>query len=295
MNGSLPTGDLHIGLAGLSLGEAILELPAGVRLEKTFAHVMSPTLLAFAPPPSDGAPHPPPWKSTRSGSGYDVTAQLIIPASAGEHAQDRLEIAMVAVFLLRLWSDPSIIAVALSDLPFSRIADAADGAANIVPLEYRPRAFRLALVDEGKTFDSLSWVAEHFNAARKLVKESPEFRLATSVMNAGQFIEDTALILISLWGALEAIFSPSTSELRFRVSALIASYLNPPGVARLAQQKEIADLYDKRSAAAHGKRKHGNDDVLRTFELLRRVLIAIIRNGKVPTKTELEERLFGNV
>lgn len=112
-------------------------------------------------------------------------------------------------------------------------------------------------------------------------------------MNAGQFVEDTALILVSLWGALEAIFSPSTSELRFRVSALIAAYLNPPGPKRLFDQREIANLYDKRSAAAHGKRKHQGDDVLRTFELLRRVLIAIIRDGKIPTKAELEERLFG--
>jgi hypothetical protein len=295
LSNSLPTGDLHIGLAGLALKDAVIEFPEGVRLEKTYAHVMSPTFLAFAPPPSEGLPHPPPWKSTKGGFGYDVTAQLTIPASLGKRAQDRLEAAMTAVFLLRLWSDPSIVAVALSDLPFSQIADAADAAANIALLEHRPRTFALALVDESKTFESLSWVVEHFNSTRILLKESSEFRLAVSAMNAGQFIEDTALILISLWGALEAIFSPSTSELRFRVSALIASYLNPPGSARLDHQKAIADLYDKRSAAAHGKPKHGGEDVLRTFELLRRVLIAIIRDGQVPPKAELEKRLFGQM
>jgi Apea-like HEPN len=293
MTSSPPVGDLYVGLSGLVIGEAAIEFPGGVRLEKTFAHVMSPILLAFAPAPPDGSPHPPPWKTTRGGFERDITAQLTIPASVGNNADARLEVAMVTVFLLRLWSDPSIIAVALSNLPFAQIAHAADEAAHIMPLEYRPRSFALGLTDESKTFDSLNWVVAHFPAALNLVKESAEFRLAYSAMNAGQFIQDTALILISLWGALEVIFSPSTSELRFRVSALIASYLNPPGSKRIAHQRQIADLYDKRSAAAHGKRKHAGSDVLLTFELLRKVLIAIIREGKVPTKIELEERLFG--
>jgi len=117
--------------------------------------------------------------------------------------------------------------------------------------------------------------------------------LAAHAMSSGQFIEDTALTLISLWGALEAIFSPSTSELRFRVSALISSYLNPPGPQRLAHQKQIAELYDKRSAAAHGKRKHDGNDLLLTFELLRKVLIQIIRDGEMPTRQHLENKLFG--
>jgi hypothetical protein len=177
-------------------------------------------------------------------------------------------------------------------MPFSNIASAPDVAAYIMPLEHRKRSFVLSLQDESRTLASLSWVVENLPSALNLTRKSAEFRLASHAMSAGQFIEDSALILISLWGALEAIFSPSTSELRFRVSALISSYLNPPGSIRMAHQKEIAELYDKRSAAAHGKQKHGGDDVLLTFELLRKVLIQIILDGHVPTKAQLEERLF---
>jgi hypothetical protein len=292
MAGDPLPGTLYIGLSGLLLKDTIIEFPLAVRLERTYAHMMSPITLAFAPAPIDGH-HPPPWKAARGGFGQDITAQLTVPVSAAEDANARLEVARIIVFLLRLWSDPSIVAPAISNMPFSDIACAGDATAYIMPLEHRQRFFALGLQDDSKTLASLTWVVEHLPSALKLAKESAEFRLASHAMNAGQFIEDSALILISLWGALETIFSPSTSELRFRVSALISAYLYPAGPERIAHQKQIADLYDKRSAAAHGKRKHANNDVLLTFELLRKVLIQIICDGQVPTKTQLEARLFG--
>jgi|SRR5712691_1739992 len=82
-----------------------------------------------------------------------------------------------------------------------------------------------------------------------LIGESAEFALAVDALSSGQFVRSSALILDSLWGALEALFSPSTTELKFRVSSLIAAFLEPFGNSRGLQQKQIAKLYDKRSAA----------------------------------------------
>jgi Apea-like HEPN len=292
MTGDPLSGDLYIGLSGLTLEDRVIELPFSAKLEKTYAHLMLPVTLAFKPAPAGGH-HPAPWKAARGGFGQDITAQLTVPSAAGETFTSRFEIARVLVFLIRLWSDPAVLMAALSNMPFAEIAEAADATAYIRELEHRPRAFALGLVDDSKTIASLSWVIENAPSALKLTRESSEFRLAAHAMISGQFIEDTALILISLWGALEAIFSPSTSELRFRVSALISSYLNPPGPNRLAHQKQIAELYDKRSAAAHGKSKHDSDDLVQTFELLRKVLIQIIRDGELPTRQHLENKLFG--
>jgi len=49
----------------------------------------------------------------------------------------------------------------------------------------------------------------------------------------------------------------------------------------------------RRSSAAHGKAQHEENDLLDTFNLLRRVLMDIIDDEKVATKDELEARLFG--
>jgi hypothetical protein len=48
------------------------------------------------------------------------------------------------------------------------------------------------------------------------------------------------------------MFSPARSLLKLRVSALIASYLEPPGASRQLLQQHVARLYDARSVAAHG-------------------------------------------
>lgn len=285
-------GDIFIGLSGLFLTDTQMVFSRGIVLEKTFAHLMSPMTMAFAPP-GPGGYHPAPWRHTRGGFGQDITAQIAIPKSAAISFGERMEIAFTLLFLLRLWSDPSIAMPAIANMPFAEIAKADDGVAHIVSIEHRPRYFELGLVDHSTAIDSLQWVQENFETALRLRKESHEFRLASSAIDAGQFIDNTALVLISLWGALEALFSPSTSELRFRVSALISAYLYPPGEERRDQQKRIASLYDKRSAAAHGKPSHGGDDLLATFELVRKVLIRLIREGKVPTKQMLENTLFG--
>ena len=101
-----------------------------------------------------------------------------------------------------------------------------------------------------------------------------------------------ALTLVSLWGALEALFSPSTSELRFRVSILIASYIHPPGQQRADMQKEVFDLYDKRSAAAHGKPEHNVDRLMQTFNILQRVLMRMIGEKEVHRATNAETSVF---
>ncbi|MGE8676663.1 MAG: hypothetical protein ACN6PB_26750, partial [Achromobacter kerstersii] len=64
------------------------------------------------------------------------------------------------------------------------------------------------------------------------------------------------------------------------------------GKTRSALQKQAAKLYDKRSAAAHGSSKHEPQDLVDSFYLLRDVLIRIINAGNVPTRQELEVRLF---
>ena len=106
-------------------------------------------------------------------------------------------------------------------------------------------------------------------------------------------MRDPSLALVSLWGALENIFSPTKSELRFRLSALIASYLEAPGPKRLELQRHVARMYDARSTPGNGVVEDDAVVLRDTFELLRRVIISIIDRRHVPSKEELEANLFG--
>lgn len=98
---------------------------------------------------------------------------------------------------------------------------------------------------------------------------------------------------MALWSALEALFSPAHTELRFRVTASIATFLEPPGAARLALQKKAAKLYDARSKVVHGAADPQINALVETHDLTKRVLVKIIEDNHVPTREEIEGSLFG--
>lgn len=171
---------------------------------------------------------------------------------------------------------------------------AADNENRFEPLEIESRYFSLE-ASEGTviTPDRLYWVTEHWSTAIELRENHAELRLAMDALDRGQFIPNYALTIVSLWAALEALFSPAKTELRFRVSVLIASYLKEPGKERQKLHKRIMRLYEDRSAAAHGLAKSNPNALLETFELLRQVILKMIGEHHVPSKEELEAALFG--
>jgi hypothetical protein len=101
-----------------------------------------------------------------------------------------------------------------------------------------------------------------------------------------------SLALLTLWGALENLFSPAKQELRFRVSANIASYLEVPGTSRLDLHKKLLKLYDARSTAAHGTGKQLGSALAETQEVVRRVIYKMLETLHVPSKEELDGILF---
>jgi len=290
--GTIFGGDLYAGLSGAELAVSEFDLGGGVRISKTYAHLMAPFLMAFQPAPKGGH-HPAPWKAASGGFSFDVQAELLVPSQLGEKYESTVSVARTILFLLRVGINPAITLPVFSNYAFSTLPLVGESQAKLIPFEVQHRHFPLGIVGGACTGESLKWVAERWSTTHRLSTSNAEFALAVDALDSGQFVQSTALTLVSLWGALEALFSPSTSELKFRVSALIAAYLEPTGEGRLKLQRDVAKLYDKRSAAAHGKPKHTPEDLLATFELLRRVLLAMIDAGAVPTKAKLEELLFG--
>lgn len=284
-------GNLHAGLSDIELQEPSFDLGCGLTLLKTYAHLMAPFLMAFKPAPK-GSHHPAPWKAAQGGSSFDISAELCIPEAIEGEFGSTIEVARTVLFLLRLGVNPATTLPVFANRSFAALPEVEDNETHLFPYEVQPRQFPLGVVGGTATPEAVGWVAERWQVTHKLILESAEFSLAVEAIDSGQFVRQSALALVSLWGALEALFSSSTAELKFRVSALIAAFLEPPGTARHALQKAIAKLYDKRSAAAHGKPKHDAEDLLATFNLLRRVLFEIIDRGEVPSKETLEAALF---
>ena len=281
---------LYAGLAGLKLAGDAFDLGDGIRIEGAFGHLMLPFVMAFKPAPL-GKPHPGPWRAVRGSSGMDMTATLLVPDKIGDASE--WEVARTIVFLLRLGVDPATTVPVLSSHPFAELATMPEHETKISVLETRARAFALIVDQAALGEPQAAWLRERWRKTLELLRSSAEFELAVAAMDAGQFERNTALTMVALWSALEAIFAGDRNELKFRLSTYIASYLEAHGPERAKLQKAIAKLYDKRSAAVHGLPKHSADDVLEVFSLMRAVLMKIIDAGRVPTRLDLETALFG--
>jgi hypothetical protein len=285
--------EVYVGLTSIDVGSDAIDLGQGVLLQRTQARFLAPlTLENLDRTAHETGLRPAYWQF--GAERMDLTAELKLPAPEGGDFAACIERASIIVFTIRLWCDPSVTMPVFADRSFGVLASMeANDRARVAPLEASPRFFALEPVNREGMAAKLEWVQANWTKAEALYRQSQEFRIAADALSAGQFVRNDALALISLWGALEALFSPSTTELKFRVSALMAAYLEAPGRCRLAKQKEIAALYDKRSAAAHGKPRHSSDDLLNTFNLTRSVLLRVIRDEAVPSKQKLEELLFG--
>lgn len=280
---------VYAGLWGLNLsGE--LDLGEGITLRPTYVHVMTNTMLAFSRPERPGTHHPAPWKATSGRYSYDVEAQLCVPATYTRKAR-RLDVVKSLVALLRLYVHPDIRFAVAASRPFAELS----GTTELIvadQLEIHPRHFDFGPITSEGNESRVDWVKQHWQTALDLMENSHEFRLALDVYLSGQFIPNSSMVMVAVWGALEALFVGTKTELRFRVSALLATYMEPRGKARTTFQKKAGQLYDARSSAAHGSSKHERKGLVESFLLLRDVLIKIIEEGKVPTKAELVAKLF---
>ncbi|KSH35499.1 hypothetical protein AO965_02785 [Pseudomonas aeruginosa] len=198
--------------------------------------------------------------------------------------------------MLRLWVDPQISLQVFTQEPISKLKDRAgkDKGGEPAAMLYaqRERHVNIGLINSDRIIESIDWVVDNWSNALELRGSSPEFKLALDTFDNAQSIPNTAMMLVSIWGALEAIFAPHKAELVFRVSSQLAAFLKPRGLARLEKQKEIVKLYNLRSAAAHGSPKHVDEDLVKTYELLRMAIIRMIELKSVPNKAKLEELLF---
>lgn len=181
----------------------------------------------------------------------------------------------------------------MSDRPFSEIPKNRQDA-TILPVEASPRKLFASPNLTRLTQSDLQWLKNAWIEGGKLMYENSGFNDAFQAMDAAGALPNRAVALLAVWGALEHLFSPAKQELRFRVSANIAAFLEPVGLARLELHRHLMKLYDARSGVAHGTKLKSQDAWVGTYEIANRILLKILSISRVPSKEELENELFAS-
>lgn len=288
--------DLYAGLSGFELGPDEFKFGHGVVLSKTYAHFMAPFMMAFKRAEL-GKVHPAPWKAAAGGLGYDISAQLFVPLDLTVPGWsdwfDRLNTVWWFTALMRLKGSSLAFTPLLASESFSSMLSM-EGEPHTWPVEVHTRR----LVPESNpakiiAVDALAWIEQHWVSGGVLMCQNSDFSIAFQAFDACTWTSTPSLALVSLWGGLERLFSPSNQELKFRVSALIASFLERPGKERLACYQRVKKLYDARSRAAHRASHDEIDALVDTYALMKRVLTKIIEDNHIPTTEQLEGQLLG--
>jgi hypothetical protein len=285
------TDTIYAGIAGIEIEPDHFDLGDGLSVSKTFGHFMAPFVMAFAPA-EPGQAHPAPWSSVDGGLGIDFHVQLHVPTGFKIPGfYDRLNTVWWIAALIRLRGAFSVHVPVITDQPFTEIP-ANWSKAKIIAVEALPRRVfsppkmtRLALSD-------LEWLRDAWKSGGILMNQHSKLNDAFQAFDASGSLPSRSVAMLAIWGALEHLFSPAKQELRFRVSANIASFLEPPGSVRLALHGKLMKLYDARSEVAHGTSARAKDAGAETYEIANRVLLRILRDGKVPTKESLDAALL---
>ena len=245
------TEPIYAGIAGLTLLPDRFDLGDGLVLSQTYAHLMAPFLMAFAPA-EPGAPHPGPWSAVSGGIAQDIRVELHVPAEFSIPSFfDRLNTVWWVAALIRLRTETSASVPVLADRPF-RDVPAAWQNARFIPIEVLHRRLSAGSDTQELGDQDLVWIKRTWRSGGQLMNTNEIFNEAFQALDAAFALPNRSVSLLAMWGALELMFSPAKQELRFRVAANIAAFLELPGDERLALHRRVLKLYDARSEAAHG-------------------------------------------
>ncbi len=222
----------------------------------------------------------------------EIRFELVVPRHAGWEDETSFELAWELLAAIRLSSLAELLMPAVSDCPWGTIPGIKDNRAHIRPIEDVPGA-KVLTPGSTVTPEHLDWVKAHFMGFAKLLNV-PTFRLASEALATHHLQHSDRMMAAHVWAGIEALIEVK-AELRFRLSALIASVLEEPGVQRRGMFKKISKMYDQRSKIVHGANLSTKDIRVHTIEartLLARLMRSYVQRGKVPTMEELELELF---
>lgn len=283
---------LYAGLSHVTYDGEPFDLGHGMILRSTYAHLFAANMMAFARA-TEGKPHPAPWRATRGGCGYDIEAELAVPTDGklpgGMSADDAV---WLIAALLRLAEYAYLMVPIISDVSFDATPTSKQEPL-LRPFEIEPRILHPGGGDVARiSAKNLSWVKLVWPRTAELMRTCPPLNMALRAADTCTVRGRPASALLTAWGALEQLFAPSRAELRFRVSANIAAYLEPVGPKRLELFKAVAELYNARSKAAHTAQDAELGALVQSFVILRNALVRIVDEGAVPTQADLEKSLF---
>ena len=277
------------GVCGAALGVDAFDIYEGLVVRKTYAHVMSPYILAFRQPERSGQHHPAPWKSARGGVWTDVEIEIALQQDCRPTRFDRLNTLWWTLALLRLSSGAPLRMPVVSDTSFATVPEGSVEP-NLWPLETSHRQFAMTANPPKVLREThLRWVAEVIVPGEDLIND-PAFSRVFQTFDGSVWAHSSGSALITIWSALETMIQPGRMASSKRLASCLAALLEPPGPERERLFQPVKLLYQSRSGSAHASRSPAVEQLMSSFDVGRRAFMTCIDNRVLPQAAVLHER-----
>lgn len=286
------------GISGVELEVDEFDLGYGIIIRKCFIYLYSPYLVAYEPIEKlreNLVNKPWPFKVAGGGNQFYINAEIKIPKDHKLKTKlDQDSLIWFIACLIRMLKNPYVTVPVISDSPFNE-TNSPHEEPSIHPNEIVHRITRPPKENTPiLTIESLGWVRQHLLSTLELINSNTNFYTALKAFDSATIYGKNSSSLLTLWSAIEQLFSNNQGELKFRVSAYLASYLAKSGKKRLELFKEIQKLYNERSIAAHTTKELEIGSLVKSYVLMRNALVKLIEEERLPTQKDLEDYLFTN-
>ena len=275
------------GVSGASLAVGRFEVCPGLALRQTYAHVMSPYILAFNRPESPDRHHPGPWKSAQGGTSFEIQIEVVLDEGVQPTGFDRLNTLWWTVALLRLHTGAVLRMPIVSDTSFNAVASGPSE-----PMFWATEtAHRQLRVDsappEVVNMDDLTWLRRAFVEGSALMSDE-SFGRSFKTYDGALWAHSNGSAIITVWAALETLIGPGQYDISKKLASSIAALLEPLGPDRDRIFQQIKKLYESRGRSAHASRSPDQSHLFATFDVARRAFITCINNREVPDFPRLQ-------
>lgn len=270
---------IYAALTGATLDVDVFELGHGVVLSGTAVHLPAESVLSLAPSVPD-VNHAALEALARGGPGLDLAGQLYIPADLRpQRGLDRVNTVWWITTLLRLKCTPAVRVPLLSSEPFAA-EPAARERAEHWPVETERRGLPFEPgVEPRIRAEDLRWIEAHWFHAGRLIRRPP-FNRAMKQLDRAYLMTDAAVALLTLWEGMEALLGTPVREL----PESVAAFLEPPGEARRELAERLHRMPEEPAPA--------EDVLVESYGIVKRVLLKVIEEERVPTREEIEAGRF---
>jgi len=281
---------LYGAVCGIKLPQLEVHIADGLVLRKSYAHVMSPYLVALSPVTPMGI-HGGPWKVVSGGLGFDAYAELALKHQARPYCFDRVNTIWFIAALLRLRHSVGIKVPVISDTAFQEIALIEEEPV-FWPIEMAATAFCYdrSQKDENIPTEVLGWIAKYSVQISNLLATHPHLLNAFRAYDGTHSASNVNTAKMLLWSAAEALFRPGDRDIKKTLAKLISTFLFSPSPARDSCFSKVSRLYQVRGKITHAAEQTDGQTLLETAHIIRDCFVKAFEQGTAPDRTVLLEQ-----